>query len=128
MLPLPAADDVLQNGKAGITVGTALAQLPRASIFHVASHGQQAAASPLESGFLLRDGKLTIADVMRRPLPNAFLAFLSACETAKALGSHPEESVHLASAMLFAGFKSVVATMWCVNRCLRVCRLFFFSF
>jgi CHAT domain-containing protein len=45
-------------------------------------------------------------------LPNAFLAILSACETAKGDASQPDQSVHLAAAMLYIGFKSVVGTMW----------------
>lgn len=112
ILPLPQEDDVLLNAKGGITRQTALNLLPQASILHLASHGQQQSDWPLNSGFLLRDEKLTISDIMRQSLPNAFLAFLSACETAKGLDELPEESVHLASAMLFAGFKSVIATMW----------------
>lgn len=114
ILPLPHDEDVRNNPAGGITRQTTLDQLSRASIFHLASHGQQVLDDPLQSGFLLRDKKLTIADLMHHPLPQAFLAFLSACETAKEVDTHSEESVHLAAAMLFAGFKTVIATMWYV--------------
>jgi CHAT domain-containing protein len=42
------------------------------------------------------------------------LAFLSACETAKGDEGTPDEAMHLAAAVLFAGFRGVVATMWFV--------------
>jgi CHAT domain-containing protein len=40
------------------------------------------------------------------------LAFLSACETAKGDKTIPDEAMHLAATLLFAGFRGVVATMW----------------
>ncbi|KAJ7082505.1 hypothetical protein C8R44DRAFT_753768 [Mycena epipterygia] len=40
------------------------------------------------------------------------LAFLSACETAKGDDMVPDEAMHLAATLLFAGFRGVVATMW----------------
>jgi CHAT domain-containing protein len=45
-------------------------------------------------------------------LKDAFLAFLSACETAKGDKEQPDQTVDLAAAMLFVGFRSVIATMW----------------
>jgi CHAT domain-containing protein len=64
-------------------INTLLNLLPETSILHLACHGIQNAENPLDSGFLLRDGILTISRLMEKPLTNAFLAFLSACETAK---------------------------------------------
>jgi CHAT domain-containing protein len=49
---------------------------------------------------------------MELDLSKAFLAFLSACETARGDEGQPDQTVHLAATMLFAGFRSVVATMW----------------
>jgi CHAT domain-containing protein len=43
---------------------------------------------------------------------NLSLAFLSACETAKGDNGTPDEAMHLAGVMLFAGFRSVIGTMW----------------
>jgi CHAT domain-containing protein len=40
------------------------------------------------------------------------LAFLSACETAKGDEKSPDEAMHLAATMIFAGFRGVIATMW----------------
>jgi CHAT domain-containing protein len=42
------------------------------------------------------------------------LAFLSACETAKGDEAVPDEALHLAATLMFAGFRAVVATMWSV--------------
>jgi hypothetical protein len=86
-----------------------------ANIIHLACHGIQDAKDATQSGFCLGDGRLTIAKLMELKLDNAFLAFLSACETAKGDQEQPDQAMHLAAAMLFSGFKSVVATMWYVN-------------
>lgn len=51
---------------------------------------------------------------MQLNLKESFLAYLSACKTAKGNERHVDKVVHLAAMMLFAGFKSVIATMWCV--------------
>ncbi len=66
--------------------------------------------NPLDSGFIVRDSKLTISSLMQL----RFLAFLSACETAKGDKAQSNEAMHLAATMLFVGFKSVIGTMWCV--------------
>ena len=60
----------------------------------------------------MHDEMLTLAQVMSLNLPDAFLAFLSACETARCDEAQTDQAVHLAAAMLFAGFRSVIGTMW----------------
>lgn len=78
---------------------------------------------PLDSGLILTDGRLKVSEIMRRPEnDNTFdlkkymsLAFLCACETAKGDETVPDEAMHLASSLLFAGFRGVVATMWWVH-------------
>lgn len=112
LIPLPPSDDVLLDPRAGLSVPTALAKLQDASILHLASHGIQDFENPLNSGFLLRDAKLSIAQLVPLPLPHAFLAFLSACETARGDQEYNDQVVHLAATLLFAGFKSVIGTMW----------------
>jgi hypothetical protein len=84
------------------------------SILHLACHGSQNPADALQSGFTLDDSLLTVSKLMELDLPNAFLAVLSACETAKGDATQPDQAIHLAATMLFAGFKSIVATMWYV--------------
>ncbi|KAJ7870084.1 CHAT domain-containing protein, partial [Mycena olivaceomarginata] len=94
------------------------------SIAHFACHGIQDLKQPLDSGLMLRDGeRLKVLELMRRPEGgNAFevpktmaLGFLSACETAKGDRTVPDEAMHLAATLLFAGFRGVVATMWFVD-------------
>lgn len=82
-----------------------------ANIVHLACHGVQD-SDALRSGFCLQDGDLTISALMKQRLDRGLLALLSACETAKGDVRHPDQTVHLAAAMLFAGFRSVIATMW----------------
>jgi CHAT domain-containing protein len=111
-IALPPSDNALADPRSGLSVDIALEKLPEASILHLASHGVQDHWNPLQSGFLLRDDKLSIKQLMPVPLPNAFLAFLSACETAKGDQEYSDQVIHLAATMLYAGFKSVVGTMW----------------
>ena len=96
----------------GVTVQQVVDHLPMASVLHLACHGQQLDISPLQSGFCLRDGHLTIEELMRLNLRNARFAFLRACETAKGDTDQPDQAMHLAAVMLFVGFQSVIATMW----------------
>jgi CHAT domain-containing protein len=86
--------------------------LPDATILHLACHGVQDASNPLDSGFIMRDKMMKVGDLIRLNLPNARLAFLSACETAQGDMERPDEALHLAATMLYAGFKSVIGTMW----------------
>jgi CHAT domain-containing protein len=83
-----------------------------ASFVHLACHGIQHRTNALESGFYLSDGVLTISKLMALELGRPWFGYLSACETAKGDAEQPDQVMHLAAAMLFAGFKSVVATMW----------------
>ena len=81
---------------------------------HLACHGSQKIANPIESFFALYDGPLTLQALMGTVAMNAELAFLSACQTAAGDEKNPEESVHLAAGMLAVGFKGVIATMWSI--------------
>jgi CHAT domain-containing protein len=89
-----------------------LEHIRTASILHLACHGTQSLADALQSSFHLEDGTLPVSKLMELELPSAFLAVLSACETAKGDSTQPDQAIHLAATMVFAGFKSVVATMW----------------
>lgn len=95
-----------------VTNANVIEKLPGASILHLACHGQQDMRNPLESGFEVCDGRLTVSALMHLNIPEAFFAFLSACETAKGDAGLPDQAVHLAATMLFVGFPSVIGTMW----------------
>jgi CHAT domain-containing protein len=94
------------------TIEHAVSNFADADIVHLACHGVQDAKDALQSGFCLGDGRLTVAELMKLKLPSPLLAFLSACETAKGDKTLPDQTVHLAAAMLFCGFQNVIGTMW----------------
>jgi tetratricopeptide (TPR) repeat protein len=94
------------------TVERVTERIKSASFVHLACHGLQHRTNALESGFYLNDDKLTISKLMELQLDRPWFAYLSACETAKGDAKQPDQVMHLAAAMLFAGFKHVVATMW----------------
>jgi CHAT domain-containing protein len=102
----------LESGDA--THNNVLAEMASSHITHLACHGT-ASRDPLDSAVVLHDGNLKVGTLMRTPLADARLVFLSACETAQTNPSEPDESIHIAAAMLFAGFKGAIATMWAIN-------------
>ena len=68
---------------------------------------------PLASYLLLSGGRLTMEKIIKEcQVPEGALAYLSACETAKGDEARPDESLNLVATMMFAGFRSVVGTMW----------------
>jgi hypothetical protein len=98
----------------GSTVDKALHKMKDANIVHFACHGT-GHSDVLESGFQLRDGTLTIRKLMALNLSDTFLAFMSACATAKVVPEDPDQAMHLGSVMLCAGFRSVIGTLWSVS-------------
>ena len=81
---------------------------------HFACHGKLEAGKPFEAAFELHKKKrLTLLEIVRADLPTAEFAFLSACHTAEMTeGSIMDEGLHLAAAVQYSGFRSVVGTMW----------------
>lgn len=95
------------------TVENVVKNLPSASIVHFACHGSQDLLNPLNSSLILSHGvKLSLPTIMNTPTPNAALAFLCACETAKGAAKTMDEALNVSATMLFAGFRGVVGTMW----------------
>jgi tetratricopeptide (TPR) repeat protein len=94
------------------TVERVTERIKTANFVHLACHGLQHRTNALESGFYLSDDRLDISKLMELELDRPWFAYLSACETAKGDAKQPDQVMHLAAAMLFAGFKHVVATMW----------------
>ncbi|KAG2099612.1 CHAT domain-containing protein [Suillus discolor] len=70
---------------------------------------------PLKSSFAMHDGPLMIKDIIRSNWHNPQFAFLSACHTTVGNEESPDESIHLAAAMQFSGFRSVIGSMWSVD-------------
>ncbi|CCO30594.1 hypothetical protein BN14_04624 [Rhizoctonia solani AG-1 IB] len=81
---------------------------------HLACHANQDLKDPNKSGFHLHDGTLDLTAINQRTFRSKGLAFLSACQTAMGDEKLPDEVIHLASGMLMAGYRSVIATMWSV--------------
>jgi CHAT domain-containing protein/TPR repeat protein len=82
---------------------------------HLACHGLPDPKLPFESAFALHDGHFTIQRIIGCDLKNPEFAYLSACHTTVGDEESPDEVIHLASAMQFAGFRSVIGTMWAVD-------------
>ncbi|KAJ7715078.1 tetratricopeptide repeat-containing protein [Mycena maculata] len=101
------------------TGATVIHHLHDSSIVHFACHGVQDSRNPLDSGLMLSDGRFKVSLIMQNSsgqmINSMSLAFLSACETAKGDQRTPDESMHLAATLLFAGFRGVVATMWTMD-------------
>ncbi|KAN0141035.1 CHAT domain containing protein [Lactarius tabidus] len=80
---------------------------------HFVCHGLLETGKPFDASLELHKGNLTLLGIVRSQLPAAEFAFLSACHTAELTeGSIADEGLHLAAAMQYCGFRSVVGTMW----------------
>jgi CHAT domain-containing protein len=106
----------LGTAESPASINAVLDNIKGSMIMHFACHGVQDTAHPLDSGLLIANERLKVSQIMEES--SVFsngqkgLAFLSACETAMGDENMPDEALHLAATLLFAGFQSVVATMW----------------
>jgi TPR repeat protein len=82
---------------------------------HFACHGGQNLMDPSRGALYLADGPLTVLQLAAGDLPDAELAFLSACQTAVGGVRLPDETIHLAAAVQLAGYRHVIATAWSIN-------------
>ena len=82
---------------------------------HFACHGIPNREKPFESAFALHDGRFTIQRITQCEPQDPQFAYLSACHTTVGDKESPDEVIHLASATQFAGFRSVIGTMWAVD-------------
>jgi CHAT domain-containing protein len=117
-------DDVQQLGEfVDVLVGPeanreeVLHGLQQHSWAHFACHGHLGDnTQPFHASFELHGGSsLTLLDLIQARLPNAELAFLSACHSAEGGLITPDETIHLAAALQFCGFRSVVGTLWAMD-------------
>ncbi|KAJ7771339.1 TPR-like protein [Mycena maculata] len=97
------------------TVDSVQHNMKKSRWVHFACHGTQNISSPTDSAFFLAgSSQLTLSNIIQLSLPNADLAFLSACQTATGARNLEDESVHLAAGMLLAGYRGVIGTMWSI--------------
>jgi CHAT domain-containing protein len=96
------------------TPSVVLERLQDHRFVHIVCHGILESGKPFDSHFELYNGKrLSLLDIVRSQLPRAEFAFLAACHTAEVTDKSPsDETLHLAAAMQYCGFRSVVGTMW----------------
>jgi CHAT domain-containing protein len=73
-----------------------------------------ARAHPLQSHVLLADAALTLPDLFRLRF-NATLVTLSACQTALSALEPGDELLGLREALLFAGARSLLVSLWAVD-------------
>lgn len=79
---------------------------------HFACHGHLDKQPFLSSFELHNKQQLTLLALMQADLPSAELAVLSACHSAAGdIVGTPDETISLAAALLFCGFRSVIGTM-----------------
>ena len=83
-------------------------------MIHVATHGYARVDAPLFSYLRLADGPLTALDCFELEL-NCSLVTLSACESGRATIGPGDEQAGLPRALLYAGARSVVQTLWRVD-------------
>ena len=94
---------------------TVLSGLRTHSWVHFACHGHLN-DQPFHSSFQLHDIRLEMVKLIPAQFPDAELAFLSACHTAAGdVVGTPDEAIHLAPALQFCGFRSVVGTIWAME-------------
>jgi CHAT domain-containing protein len=113
LAPVVSSFTSLEDGDA--TVKGAVDALNHNQWLHLACHGMPNRKQPFESSFTMRDGPLMIKDIIRSDWQNPEFAFLSACHTTVGDEKSHDESIHLAAAMQFSGFRSVIGSMWSVD-------------
>ncbi|OJA21370.1 hypothetical protein AZE42_07302 [Rhizopogon vesiculosus] len=79
--------------------------------FHLIAYATQNAYQPLNSSFLMRDGSLSIPDILKVDLGPKEFAFLSARPVGPRFGWMQNEIIQFAAGLQISGFKSVVGTM-----------------
>ncbi|KAG1829956.1 TPR-like protein [Suillus variegatus] len=111
----PVVSSFMRLEDSDATVKGAFDALNRNQWLHLACHGMPNRRRPFESSFAMRDGPLMIKDIIRSNWQEPQFAFLSACHTTVGDEKSPDESIHLAAAMQFSGFRSVIGSMWSVD-------------
>ncbi|KAG2746738.1 hypothetical protein P692DRAFT_20739459 [Suillus brevipes Sb2] len=115
LLPPPPTVSFTKITSVDATKSRALRALRDNTWLHFSCHGTQNFDDPFKSAFLMRDQPLSLLDITQMDISRHEFAFLSACETAVGDFATPDEVIHLAAGLQFAGVKSVVGTLWKVT-------------
>jgi len=97
------------------TVEAVLSALPHYNILHLSCHGTANLNEPLTSGLAMRDGLLSLRDLLDLKLDGIRLAVLSACETGLPGIELADEVISLPTGLLQAGVAGVAASLWAVS-------------
>lgn len=100
------------------TFAHVLRALPTYPYVHFACHGVSDPENPSHARLLVHDHQehpLTVHHISRLELPDARLAVLSACETARGSERLADESIHITSAFQIAGYPHAIGTLWPVH-------------
>jgi CHAT domain-containing protein/tetratricopeptide (TPR) repeat protein len=108
-------EDIVALYGSDATVERVSTALDTCSWAHFACHGSQDPVFGMKSAFALHDGHLELSQIASKQLSVGQFAFLSACYAASGLKELPGEAMHLAAGLQFAGFPSVIATMWAIR-------------
>jgi CHAT domain-containing protein/tetratricopeptide (TPR) repeat protein len=108
----------IYEGKAG-TRAASIAGMGRRAYVHFSCHSSYDWSEPRQSGVILADGQLTLADLQSGAvnMPINRLVTLSACETGISdilRRGHAEEYVGIPAGFMLAGVPCVVASLWAV--------------
>jgi CHAT domain-containing protein len=108
-------EDIVCLSRPDATTDRVSGELNTSSWVHLACHGMQHPTSGMSSAFSLHDGDLELSQITSKKLSTGRFAFLSVCHTAAGLQGPPGEAMHLEGGLQFAGFPSVIATMWGIS-------------
>ncbi|WP_133854318.1 CHAT domain-containing protein [Labedaea rhizosphaerae] len=89
-----------------------VSELATATWAHFACHANTDAVEPFRSHLTLRDGPLSVRRLASLRIPDAWLAYLSACTTAFSGTALSDEAIHISSVFQLAGFPHVIGTLW----------------
>ncbi|KAG1834333.1 CHAT domain-containing protein [Suillus subalutaceus] len=115
LLPPPPTVSFTKITSVDAMQSRALCALRENTWLHFSCHGTQKYEDPFNLAFLMRDQPLSLLDIAQTDLSRHEFTFLSAYDTAVGDQDTPDEVIHLAAGLQFAGVKSVVGTLWKVN-------------
>ncbi|WP_031072982.1 CHAT domain-containing protein [Streptomyces sp. NRRL S-118] len=88
--------------------------MPTPDVVHFATHGVFDSSRPMRSGVELADGRLTAEDLLGFSL-DVDLVTLAACDTGLSDRRPGDELIGLTRALLYAGARSALVTLWQVD-------------
>ena len=98
-----------------VKVGVVKDEMQKANILHFATHAIAGWLEAEQPYLSLKDGNLTLSDILELDLTQTRLAVLSACETSVPDLELIDEIIGLPSGMMQAGAQGVIGTLWSVN-------------